>query len=412
MNAFFMCWKEYYFCAFPPFSVIATCLQKIEQDQAVKVLLVPLWQTQPWFTTLLHLLIDNPVLLPQSDCLLTQPHSNVLHPLPKLFKNNGLQGLRESLQQRNISDKAATISLLSWSDGTQQQYKPFMKQWLDFCSERQTNPYDPPVTAALDFLVSLHDKGLSYTTLHTARCVVSAINLSNNNMTIDSHPIVSRFMKGVYKGSPPTPRYQSTWDVELVLTYLSSLSLADKLDLKSLTLKLVMLIALVSAQRGQSINILDIQCMREASTQFEFLLSEHIKQSRPGYKVPSVVLKAYPDDPSLCVFTHLKEYLKRTKPLRGTEAKLFISFIKPHKVVSKETISRWIRMVMFAAGIDTNQFKPHSTRAAATSRAKAACVPIHEILNTAGWSSSRCFDRFYNKPLESSTFATAVLKID
>ena len=173
-----------------------------------------------------------------------------------------------------------------------------------------------------------------------------------------------------------------------------------------------MLIALVSAQRGQSINILDIQCMREASTQFEFLLSEHIKQSRPGYKVPSVVLKAYPDDPSLCVFTHLKEYLKRTKPLRGTEAKLFISFIKPHKVVSKETISRWIRMVMFAAGIDTNQFKPHSTRAAATSRAKAACVPIHEILNTAGWSSSRCFDRFYNKPLESSTFASAVLKID
>ena len=66
---------------------------------------------------------------------------------------------------------------------------------------------------------------------------------------------------------------------------------------------------------------------------------------------------------------------------------------------------------MIAAGIDTKLFKPHSTRAAATSRAKAACIPIHEILNTAGWSSSRCFDWFYDKPIEPSTFASAVLKI-
>jgi len=32
INAFFMDWKPHYFYAFPPFSVIANCLQKIEQD--------------------------------------------------------------------------------------------------------------------------------------------------------------------------------------------------------------------------------------------------------------------------------------------------------------------------------------------------------------------------------------------
>jgi hypothetical protein len=65
------------------------------------------------------------------------------------------------------------------------------------------------------------------------------------------------------------------------------------------------------------------------------------------------------------------------------------------------------------AGVDTNIFHPHSTRAAATSKAKAARVPIQEILNTAGWSSSRTFDQFYNKPTYSqSTFAAYVLKID
>ena len=54
---------------------------------------------------------------------------------------------------------------------------------------------------------------------------------------------------------------------------------------------------------------------------------------------------------------------------------------------------------MTSAGVDTTILKPHSTRAAATSKAKTASVPIQEILKTAGWSSSRCFDKFYDKPV-------------
>ena len=61
------------------------------------------------------------------------------------------------------------------------------------------------------------------------------------------------------------------------------------------------------------------------------------------------------------------------------------------------------------AGVDVTQFKPHSTRAASTSKAKAAAVPIQEILKTAGWSSSRRFDRYYNKPVQTNSFSEAVL---
>ena len=68
---------------------------------------------------------------------------------------------------------------------------------------------------------------------------------------------------------------------------------------------------------------------------------------------------------------------------------------------------------MKAARIYTSICHPHSTRAAATSKAKAACVPIQEILNTAGWSSSKTFDRFYNKPASNElTFANLLLKKD
>jgi len=54
-NAFLMNWKPYYFNAFPPLSLLATCLQKIEQDQSKGLLIVLMWTTQPWFTLLLNL---------------------------------------------------------------------------------------------------------------------------------------------------------------------------------------------------------------------------------------------------------------------------------------------------------------------------------------------------------------------
>ena len=67
---------------------------------------------------------------------------------------------------------------------------------------------------------------------------------------------------------------------------------------------------------------------------------------------------------------------------------------------------------MKAAGIDTTVFKPHSTRGAATSAAKAANVPrgIQELMNTAGWRSESTFAKFYDRPIRSdNNFAEAVL---
>ena len=170
--------------------------------------------------------------------------------------------------------------------------------------------------------------------MNTVRRALSAIILPTNIVNIGSHLIISHFMKGIFKNNLPVPHYHTTWDVNPVLSYLSSLLKPTQLSLTSLTLKLAMLIALVSAQRGQSLHMLGIQFMKEGDTSFEFAFSKHIKQSRPGYKVPSVLLQAYPADQPLGVFTHLKEYPQTTNLLRGTETKLFLSHTKPYHCAS------------------------------------------------------------------------------
>ena len=105
VNALYMNWHNYSFYAFPPFSLIGTCLQKIQQDRATGVVIVPLWPTQPRFIVLLYLLTDNPRILPCSKTLLTKSHNGALHPLRDQLrlmacKRSGESSNREAFQAK------------------------------------------------------------------------------------------------------------------------------------------------------------------------------------------------------------------------------------------------------------------------------------------------------------------------
>lgn len=216
-------------------------------------------------------------------------------------------------------------------------------------------------------------------------------------------------MKGVFQQKPPLPRYTEVWDVSIVLTHLQSFHPVDKLSLKQLTLKLIMLILLVTGQRGQTVKMLNIDYMFFSQNCYTFQIVEHLKQSRPGVNNPLVKLQAY-EDKQLCVVTTLTEYLRKTHDLRGSEKQLFISYQKPFMKVSRDTISRWTKQVMKAAGIETTIFKPHSTRAASTSAANRSTTTLDEIMDTAGWASASTFAKFYDKPIaKPSMFAKTVL---
>ena len=269
---------------------------------------------------------------------------------------------------------------------------------------------------AVDFLTSLYDEGLSYSSINSARCALSAILESPASAypTFGEHPDVKRFMKGIFQSRPPLPRYCKTWDVNLVLQYIGSMGNSQELSLKDLTLKLVMLVVLTTAQRGQSLQLLDTQNMVQEETAYTFMLNSNLKQSKPGKSTSDLVIKlnAYPYDRNLCVVNACSVYLARTKLLRGSESRLFITHQKPHKKASRDTIRRWIQQMMIKAGIDINVYKPHSVRSAATSKAKAANASLVEIMQTAGWSSAATFAKFYDREIEQGySFADSVLRL-
>ena len=74
-DAFTVSWTNGYLYAFPPFSVIGRTLQKIQQDRASVLLVLPLWPTRAWFPRALQMLMDTPRLLPRHSLTLPQdPH--------------------------------------------------------------------------------------------------------------------------------------------------------------------------------------------------------------------------------------------------------------------------------------------------------------------------------------------------
>ncbi|VDI76068.1 Hypothetical predicted protein [Mytilus galloprovincialis] len=325
---------------------------------------------------------------------------------------DGMSDIRNRLQNRNFKRKTSTIIMASWRSGTQKQYKTYIKKWFIFCSERKEDKFHTSVELVLEFLTYLFECGLSYSALNSARSALSAFGLTFDNVPVGKHPLVIRFLKGVYHLRPTVHNDVNIWDVSIVLRLLRRLSPVADISVKDLTLKLVMLIALTNATRSQSIHLLKLSNMQKQKDCFRFKIFDLLKQSRPGYKNPEVILKSFPPDRRLCVYLVLKEYLKRTVDIRSEEDSLILSYIKPHKKVSCSTISRWIKSIMCRAGIDTSIFKAHSTRSASTSKAKQNNVPVSDILAKAGWSSSTTFGKFYDKTVTTTdVFAEKVLQI-
>ena len=101
----------------------------------------------------------------------------------------------------------------------------------------------------------------------------------------------------------------------------------------------------------------------------QIVYSTKDKSTRPGFHTKPTIIQNYPDK-KLCLVDHYVHYKQRTAKLRSSSTQeLLITLQKPHNAISRATLSRWIKDVLQAAGIDISIFGAHSTRSASTSAA-------------------------------------------
>ena len=327
-------------------------------------------------------------------------------PAPRATKDTVLtvEGLRRnSLLSQGFNDKVVDIMLKARRDKSYKLYDCYLNKWLVYCDKVQCDPIYATVKTVLDFLQELFNEGCrGSSAMGTARSAISSVVILADGSTVGQNRYVSQFMKGVSAIKPAQPRYLETWDPDVLIEMFKS----DKwnpcgdLDLMSLTVKLAVLILLATYNRGQLILALKISRMFRVSddeVRFKILPSELKQGCKKNYKPEPVVFKRLTENPEVCILSHIDVYLSKTSEVRKGCDQVFMTTKKPHRAVSRDSVSHWIKAAMRHAKINVEVFAPGSIRGASSSGAFLAGVPLDQILRKAGWSKESTFLKWYKR---------------
>ncbi|XP_053296886.1 uncharacterized protein LOC128456655 [Pleuronectes platessa] len=370
LDAFAHEWPRVLLYAFPPLALIPPTLLRVRENRLSLILIAPHWPSMHWLAEVRQLLHGHPWPLPLRRDLLSQACGQIFHPHPE------------------------RLALWAWPD--------------------------------------LIDQKRAFSTVKVYLAAISACHVGFDGKPVGQHPLVCRFMKGARRLLPVSKTMSPSWDLTVVLGALSShpFEPLDNVDMKTLSLKVALLLALATAKRVSDIHALSVHpaCMRFTPGNLGVTL-----RPNPAF-VPKVVkpcspveLSAFQPPPygsaeqqrlhMLCPVRALHTYVERTRSFRKGD-QLFVSWAKPHwgKPVTKQRLSHWIvdaiALAYSSSGLQVpTGLRAHSTRGLTTSWALFKGVSIQDICAAASWSSPLTFARYYRLDVTSPGLTHAVLSV-
>jgi hypothetical protein len=294
-----------------------------------------------------------------------------------------------------LSKEAQELVGASWRGSTEQHYSSAWRKWCQYCSEFGFSPTSPSLNNILEYLAHLFKLGYKYRSINVHRSALSSTLKPIQSYQVGQHPLVKRLMRGVFNTRPPVQKLCESWSVMKVLQLLKTWSPARTLDLKCLTLKTAMLLALATAKRCSSLSLLTLkEGFCEISESMVRLQPAGLeKHNRPDMMGDPIVLRSYNEEPRLDPVNYLKIYIKRTKLIRKSE-NLFVITVAPHGAATKQTISGWLAQVIRMSG---QTGTGGSVRPASTSYAVARGASLETVLQAGDWARASTFRRFYYK---------------
>ncbi|CAD6208001.1 GSCOCG00012711001-RA-CDS, partial [Cotesia congregata] len=184
----------------------------------------------------------------------------------------GRQIIRQALLNKKSPEESTEIIIASLEDSTLKQYESTYKLWWKFNQELHSDPFIVSPSKILTFLTKRFQEGASHGTINTAKAALALISQEE----ISNSKIITRFMKGIYKKRP------------------------------KLIKKLVLLLALGTAHRIQTLAEIKISNIVQTVKGLEIKIPERIKTSRPGAVQPLLKLPFFKEKPGLCIASAVK----------------------------------------------------------------------------------------------------------
>ena len=164
--------------------------------------------------------------------------------------------LRRKYEMQGISKRVTELLIESWRTNTNTSYNSAWCKWHSWCTRRGCDPTSTSINNVLQFLADQFDSGLQYRSINSLRSAISMTHTNISGIPIGQHLLVSRLLRGIFNIRPPLPRYSQSWNVSMVINFLSNYKSAD-LSVFQLAKKAVTLLALVNADRCSDLAALD-----------------------------------------------------------------------------------------------------------------------------------------------------------
>ena len=140
-----------------------------------------------------------------------------------------------------------------------------------------------------------------------------------------------------------------------------------------------------------------------------FELKTLLKLNRTGDPLSSLHVNVFQKDQRLCVCGVSYKGLYLRDKDSSASRQLLVSFIKPHKAITRDTLARWSMRVLKLVGVNTDRYASHSTHGAMASKARLLGISVKKILAHAGWKTVKSFTKHYNRLEKSNSVADLLL---
>ncbi|EGG16125.1 transposon DIRS-1, partial [Cavenderia fasciculata] len=239
-------------------------------------------------------------------------------------------------------------------------------------------------------------KGYASKTITVMRSCIAQIAKIRDNRSVSDDFMVQRVMSGIAHQRPSKPKYNNMWCPLLVFDHIRDQHAdSTQLSTKQLLAKSVVLIKLFCLARASDLGKWSFRSLDQSITNCIRGTIVNAKEQRNSDSPSALVVKGIMK-PSICPLATLREYLSRTKAKRSKKSKDAVFIDSSGLPLVDKDFSSITLSFLDKAGVDTNVYKAHSTRAAMASWLLLNGISLHRVKKLGRWRSNAALEKYYD----------------
>ena len=329
--------------------------------------------------------------------------------LEEEFLSNRMAVIRMYQEKEWMDEATSKFLAQAIRKSTNDAYNRHWKNWANWCfsenPKRNPTEYDPHLV--LRYLVSIQTYSSQH--LNVVRSALASVFriIHSNKPDIAEQRLIQQFFQARKRIKNKLPNIsEEIFDINPLLQMVNDWGSTENLSLDQLQRNILVLLAIATMWRPRS----DLGSLQYRDVSFvelnDQLLGVTLIVRTPKEIKPKASKLGLGEYQNLCSVRTLKAFVQRTKDFRISleeEHILFLAYLgngrTSAKSIQPKTASRWLEGTMQDSGINTNKYKAHSLRSAASTKAVSLGVPIEQIKLHANWSlTSNTFEDYYYRP--------------